>query len=289
MLKQLGLGCPVNTWLIDYFHAEDTPYTRAVGPRYLTSAVARIYRPGCKVDHTLVLEGPQGKQKSEALRVLAVNDGWFTDRLSYVSSKDAAQELAGVWIVEIAEMHALTTATTSATKSFLTRRTDRYRPPYGKHVLARPRQCVFAGTINPLGEGYLLDQTGARRIWPIACEDMVDLAGLEATRDQLWAEAVHRFRAGATWWLETPELEALATAEQEARFIVDLWEVPIGEWLGDRTDVSIAELLTQVFGLPKSQHSQAAQNRVARILTHRLKFKKYRPRTPGGRENRYWR
>ena len=95
------------------------------------------------------------------------------------------------------------------------------RPPYGKHLLARPRQCVFAGTINPLGEGYLLDQTGARRIWPIACEDMVDLAGLEATRDQLWAEAVHRFKAGATWWLETPELEALATAEQEARFIVD--------------------------------------------------------------------
>ena len=57
-----GMGCPVNTWLIDYFHAEDTPYTRAVGPRYLTSAVARIYRPGCKVDHPLVLEGPQGKQ-----------------------------------------------------------------------------------------------------------------------------------------------------------------------------------------------------------------------------------
>ena len=39
----------------------------------------------------LVLEGPQGKQKSEALRTLAVNDAWFTDRLSHVSSKDAAR------------------------------------------------------------------------------------------------------------------------------------------------------------------------------------------------------
>ena len=53
---------------------------------------------------------------------------------------------------------------------------------------------------------------------------MIDLAGLEAVRDQLWAEAVHRFKAGAKWWLETPELEALATAEQEVRFVVDAWE-----------------------------------------------------------------
>ena len=63
-----GMACP--DWThgsITYFHAEDSPYIRAIGPRYLISSVARIYRPGCKVDHTLVLEGPQGKQKSEAL------------------------------------------------------------------------------------------------------------------------------------------------------------------------------------------------------------------------------
>jgi Virulence-associated protein E-like domain len=70
----------LDTWLIDHFHADDTSYIRAIGPRYLISAIARIYSPGCKVDHTLVLEGPQGKQKSEALRTLAVNDAWFTDR-----------------------------------------------------------------------------------------------------------------------------------------------------------------------------------------------------------------
>ena len=93
----------IDTLLSAYLHADDTPYARAIGPRFLISAVARIYTPGCKVDHVLVLEGPQGKQKSEALRTLAVRDAWFTDRLSHVTSKDAAQEMAGVWLIEIAE------------------------------------------------------------------------------------------------------------------------------------------------------------------------------------------
>jgi predicted P-loop ATPase len=281
-------GVPrLDAWLVTYFHVEDSPYIRAIGPRYLISSVARIYRPGCKVDHTLVLEGLQGKQKSEGLRILAVNDAWFTDRLSHVSTKDAAQEMAGVLIIEIAELDALTRATASATKSFLTRRLDRYRPPYGKYLATLPRQCVFAGTINPPAEGYLKDPTGARRLWPVACRGMVDLAGLEVTRDQLWAEAVHRFKAGAKWHLETPELEALATAEQEARFVVDDWQAPIVEWLKDRTDVSVGEVLVHALGIAKERHSQSAQTRVARILAHRLGFKKRRPRVRGDRENRY--
>ena len=78
---------------------------------------------------------------------------------------------------------------------------------------------------------------------------MIDLAGLEAARDQLWAEAVHRFKAGEPWWLETPELEALATAEQALRFVVDPWEDSIREWVGDRTDVSVKEVLQHVFGI----------------------------------------
>jgi Virulence-associated protein E-like domain len=107
----------LDAWLVIYFHAEDSEYIRAIGPRYLISSVARIFQPGCKVDHVPVLEGPQGKLKSEALRALVKNDAWFTDRLSHVASKDAALELAGVQLVEIAEMDALTKATSSAIKS----------------------------------------------------------------------------------------------------------------------------------------------------------------------------
>jgi predicted P-loop ATPase len=278
----------LDAWLVIYFHAEDSEYIRAIGPRYLISSVARIFQPGCKVDHVPVLEGPQGKLKSEALRALVKNDAWFTDRLSHVASKDAALELAGVQLVEIAEMDALTKATSSAIKSFLTRRRDRFRPPYGKHPIALPRQCVFAATINPPAGGYLKDPTGARRFWPVACRGMIDRDGLENVRDQLWAEAVHRFKAGEAWWLETPELEALATAEQAARFVVDAWDEPIREWLGDRVDVGLFEVLEHALGLAPEHWTQSAQKRVIAVLT-RMGFTKCRPRTPEGRKNRYQR
>jgi hypothetical protein len=127
----------LDQWLVTYFRGEDSAYIRAIGPRFPISGVARIYQPGCKVDHVPVFEGPQGKQKSEALRTLAIKDEWFTDRLSHLASKDAAQELAGVMIVEIAEMDALERASSTTAKSFLTRREDRFRPPYGKHTISR--------------------------------------------------------------------------------------------------------------------------------------------------------
>ena len=247
-----GDGTPrLDTWLIDYFHAADTPYVRAIGPRWLISSVARIYEPGCQADHVLVLEGPQGKQKSTALRTLAVKDEWFTDRLSNLSSKDAIQEVAGVLIIELAELDILMRTKPAAYKAFLTRRHDRFRPVYGRHMVLWKRQCVFAGTVNPPANGrYLNDPTGARRFWPVTCRGRIDIDALRRDRDQLWAEAVVRYRRGDPWWLETEALERLAEAEQQARIAVDPWLPSIRDWLGDRTDVAISEVLEHGLGLP---------------------------------------
>jgi predicted P-loop ATPase len=282
-------GVPrLDTWMQTYLHVEDSAYARAVGPRYLMSGVARVYKPGCKVDHVLTLEGPQGKLKSETLRTLALRDEWFTDRLSNLSSKDAAQEVGGVWIIEVSEMDAILKSRTSSTKSYLTRRFDRFRPPYAKYPVRVLRQCIFAVSINPPPNGYLTDTTGNRRFWPVLCRGTIDRDGVEQVRDQLWAETVHRFKAGQPWWLETAELEALATAEQEKRFKRDVWEDPIKEWLGDRIDVSLWEVLEHALDFPTPRDcSQSVQRRVVAILTQRLKFKQYRPRTPKGRTPRY--
>ena len=122
------------TWLQTYFHAPDTPYMRAIGSRWLISGVARIFSPGCKADHCLVLEGPQGLFKSMSLQKLAIRPEWHTDRISAIGSKDALMEIAGVLIIELAELDAIKRAATSTSKSFLTSTHDRFRPPWGTHT-----------------------------------------------------------------------------------------------------------------------------------------------------------
>lgn len=49
----------LDLWVVDYLGSADTPYNRAVGARWMISAVARVHEPGCKVDSALVLEGDQ--------------------------------------------------------------------------------------------------------------------------------------------------------------------------------------------------------------------------------------
>jgi predicted P-loop ATPase len=145
---------------------------------------------------------------------------------------------------------------------------------------------VFAGSVNAPVGGYLRDPTGARRFWPVACHGRIDLHALEGDRAQLWAEAVHRFNAGEKWWLEG-KLEKLAAAEQAARFIIDAWEEPIREWLGDdKNDVAISEVLRGAIELER--WSQADQNRVQKVLTH-LGFRLYKANRKGQRQERYQR
>ncbi len=298
-------GIPrTDAWLVTYLGASDAPYIRAVGPRWLISAIARIYRPGVQADCALILEGPQGIRKSSALRTLA--EPWFADRLSELGSKDAAMETKGVWLIEIAELDTMSRAEVGTIKAFISRTQDRFRPPYGKRLVDLPRQCVFAGTVNPEG-GYLKDATGGRRFWPVVCGS-INIAALERDRDQLWAEARDRFRSGDPWWLDSRDLEALAAEQQADRYQGDAWDEPIllyldntVDWLENGyserrshrrprpeplDDVSVAKIMEKALGMEKGRWTQADQNRVVRSLVS-MGFEQYRARRGGQRERRY--
>lgn len=242
-------------WLADYLNANATPvYLAAIGRKFLVSAVARIMQPGCQVDHTLVLEAPQGAGKSRTARALAVHPEWFTDDMPDVHSKDAALQLCGRWIIELAELAALRRSEIEGMKAFLSRPTDVYRPPYARRALAVPRQSVFLATTNEAL--YLRDPTGNRRFWPVSC-GTIELERLEADRDQLWAEAVTAYRAGETWHLSTEEA-TLATDEQRERVLVSELEADVTEYVaqvqsrGER-EISVRELLTHALGLNPDQ------------------------------------
>ncbi len=223
-------GTPrVRTWLAEYLGTPRNDYTQSVGTWWLISAIARIFVPGCQADHVLTLEGPQGEGKSTALRTIA--QPWFTDEVADLSSKDALMQMHGVWIVEFAEFDTLSRAEAARSKAFITARIDRFRLPYSSTVEEFPRSSVCAATVN--GSAYLKDDTGNRRFWPVACanEHPIALARLERDRDQLLAEAVELYQAGAPWWPSDPSLRDFLSAEQRDRMQDDDWETPIAEWL----------------------------------------------------------
>ena len=251
----------VDRWLSTYLGVEDTEYSRAVGSRWLISAVARIYRPGAKADCCLILEGPQGIRKSTALRTIAGE--YFTDELADLGSKDAAMQTRGVWIIELSELDNLSHAEVARIKAFMSRTTDRFRPPYGMRLVESPRQCVFAGTVNH--SSYLRDETGGRRFWPVVC-GQIDVDALAGDRDQLWAEAKVRFESGSVWWLDTLDLVQLASDQQEARYEGDPWEEVIGPWLESKESTTISEVLEKCINKPQAQWTQTDKIRAARCL-----------------------
>jgi putative DNA primase/helicase len=118
----------IDTWLIDFCGVEDVHYARAVAAKWMIGAVARVFQPGAKVDTMLILEGAQGLRKSTALKTLA-GDEWFTDSLPDLSSKDAAIQTVGKWIIEIAELDTMNRSETTTIKAYMSRATDTYRPP----------------------------------------------------------------------------------------------------------------------------------------------------------------
>jgi putative DNA primase/helicase len=215
----------IDHWLIDCFGAKDDKrYLQEIGPKFLLGAVARIYEPGCQMDTILVLEGAQGLGKSTAVRELA--NGWCADLAHDMGSKDAAIHIQGVWFGELSELTALARSQTEIVKGFISRRIDRYRPPYGRNAIDRPRQTVFIATTNECE--YLQDATGGRRFWPVDCRT-IDIDMLRANRDQLWGEAVTRFRAGHKWHLDKPT-EVLAYREQHHRRRVSPMETMVLEY-----------------------------------------------------------
>jgi hypothetical protein len=205
----------LDTLLIDYLGAEDNPLTRAMTRKHFTAAVARVMRPGCKYDYILTLIGPQGIGKSTLVKIMGGE--WFDDSLTSIEGKEGMEQIRGKWLIEFGELTNYKKSTSEAYKAFISKQEDSYRPAYGRKVEIYPRQCVFFATTNE--PAFLKGDTGNRRFWTVEC-DRIDIMKdvwdeLDGERDQLWAEAVYRFRHGEKLYLPR-ELEKAAQQRQEA-------------------------------------------------------------------------
>lgn len=200
----------LDTLYIDYLGAEDCPYTRAICRKAFTAAVARAMKPGTKFDYMTVVSGPQGIGKTTLFAKMGMQ--WFSNSLVTFEGKEAAEILQGAWIIEIGELEAYSKSDIRLIKQFLSKTDDQYRAAYARRTEHHPRRCIFFGTTNDFE--YLRDPTGNRRFWPVdATSDKHRLNVFNDLTpdivDQIWAEAVVRYRLGEPLVLsEEMELEA---------------------------------------------------------------------------------
>ena len=208
-------GVPrLDSLLIDYCGAEDTPYTRAVTRKTLCAAVARVYEPGRKFDSILVLSGPQGIGKSTFFAKLG--GAWYSDSLAISDMKDktAAEKLQGYWILELGELAGIKKVDVETVKSFVTRVDDKYRQAYGMVVESHPRSCIIVGTTNS-ESGFLRDITGNRRFWPVQVSEHGSHHPWDLEEiDQVWAEAIQAYKDGESLFL-SGEVAQMAYAKQQ--------------------------------------------------------------------------
>jgi predicted P-loop ATPase len=226
----------VDTLLIDYFGAGDTPYTREAARKTLAAAAARVFWPGIKFDLVLTLVGDEGTGKSTFISKLG--NGWASDTFLTVHGKESFEQLQGAWLVEMAELSGLRKAEVEAIKHYITKQQDTFRPAYARTPETFKRQCVFIGTTN--NESFLRGATGNRRFIPVdvdrrqASKSVFSITQQEV--DQIWAEAVQIWRSGEKLYM-SEEASKIALAEQAGHstederrgLILDYLEVPLPE------------------------------------------------------------
>ncbi len=280
----------LDRWLTYYLGAEkqNSEYLRLVGSKWIMGVVARAFKPGTKFDNVLVLEGDQGIKKTAAFEVLATfnNENFFLEFSGDVTKKDSLALMQGKIIVEMAELASVKKSEVEEMKAFVSRRIDEYRPPYGRFNITRPRYFILGGSTNKVGQEYLEDETGARRIWPVECGEVIDLDSLRRDQSQIYAEAVSRYKAGERIWLEGDEIN-LAKSEQSNRQVQDAWEDKISEFLRHMIgiDATITEVGTGI-GLSTKDLNNYSVGKIKKCLKN-LGWKEFRPEGEDGRARRW--
>lgn len=269
--------------LPDILRAENTPLAQSMVSKWFVAATARALRPGCKVDTALVLVGRQRARKSSFFSVLGGE--WFADTHMDITDKDGLLQLHSAWIYEWAEIENVTTSRrASEVKAFASSSHDTFRAPFGRTTAVHPRSTVIVGTTNE--DQFLTDPTGSRRFNIVRVGDRVAYELAAEWRDQLWAEAVSRYKAGEVWWLSDDE-EAAREKDAERYQVEDSWEEPISEWLATRPlSVTTSALLDKALDIPASQRGRAAEMRVATVMK-RLGYVLHRRREVGS-VSRVW-
>lgn len=273
--------------------------------RYLfLGPIQRARFPGSKLDQIPVLVGAQGTGKSAFVRGLLPPDRpeWHGDDIRVgMDGKQIAEATAGRVLIEFSELILHKWELAEQVKAMLTRQDDgQCRMAYAIQPESIPRRWCGVATANDPGTGILPDDpTGHRRfvVVPVLGADEPVEPLLEQDREQLWAEAVHRwaageFKAGAGLPRRLlPEAQKVARDYERTDEVLDemIRELPASfvSYAKAGDGVSLKEICTKLGLASDGLINRGTQMGVASALT-RAGWSKHRPFI-NGRQPRMWR
>ena len=274
----------------DQIYTEPTLYDEMLR-KTLIAAVARALDPGCKFDNACVIIGEQGARKSTFWSTLGGD--FFSDALRDINGKDSLQVLANSWIMEWAELEAITNKKMAGDiKSFLSQSTDVYRVPYGKVAEKFKRRGIIVGTSNR-HDGFLVDETGNRRFWCIpttrSITEPIDIVGLKNERDAIWSAAYNLYDHGKGENLLLSKENQIIVNEENKQYIIDSpWKTVIESFVSlpenRNKELTTEFVLTEAVEKPVERQNRYDQMQCANIL----KELGYEKKRRGGRSQRKW-
>lgn len=233
--------------------------------RFLIGSVARMMRPGTKMDNAIILHGAEGIRKSTFWNVL-FGDDWFSDSIDDSNGKDEKMLIHEYWCLEWSEFATVYKhKDIEALKKFLAQKIDSFRKPFERAISKHKRGCVFVGTTN--NPEILQDPAGRnRRFWIINVNQEIDIARLESIRDQLWAAAYHCWKRGDIHYIPERSREAhLQDKENEQFKASHPWQEIIESFLMGKDQTYLGELY-DCLEIEKGRREARHQRQIAECL-----------------------
>jgi predicted P-loop ATPase len=254
----------VETFTIQYFGTEDTPYARALGLYMWTAMAGRLLKPGIKADMVPILVGEQGAGKSTGIQAISPAPEFFTEISLTDRDADQSRKMRGHLIGEIAELKGINSREVEAIKAFITRTHEEWIPKYREFAISYPRRIFLIGTTNETN--FLSDDTGNRRWLPIKVSK-VSVAEIMRDCHQLWAEARDKFLASG---VQFRAVEELSKSIHEEFMIIDPWAKDIQDWLSFNavSEITTHDILANCLELSPKSRDRLAEMRAGKALRY---------------------
>ena len=197
----------IDNALTELFWADDTPLNRFASSAIWIGAIQRTLDPGCKLDEIVILQGQSGCGKTAYFREMVPQPDLYEGGAKVKSDhKEMTEVMDGALIIEFQDLSGMNQADLGLLKQIITITHDKVRKAYARRANRTPRRNIFVGSTD---KEHFLPADGPnnnRRFIVVKLQrkrgDGDDIEGglvevwMVENRDQCWAEALHRYKAG---------------------------------------------------------------------------------------------